>query len=285
MPSTVSTMVDRTRRLLRDWPDLDTSTASITASGTTLTVADTTLYTVNQAVELESEAMIVRAIPGGTTLTVKRGAYGSTGASHANSTSVLLGPRFYQVDILDALNAGLSASWPLLYQRVVNTTITTTSNTYEYNVPSVGAGQSFAIPYLYQVDIRESGETKYRKRNDWEVVQGATRAIRFKRTQPASATLRLHGVAPYADLTLTGSLDTNYPAQAEQALVSFAASFLLQSAEANRVRIDTGTIDNREQANRVGASAAIAQVMMQRFYRELQQVAQPPPGKHIKAVM
>lgn len=285
MATSVSTLVDRTRRLVRDWPDLDDLTASISSSGTTVTVADSSRYVANQLLEVENETMVIRSIPTATTLTVKRGSHGSTAASHANSTAVLMNPRFRAIDVLDALNAGQQACWPWVYQPVTNTTLTTTANTYEYSVPSVGTGQSQAIPYIYRVDIQESGETKYRERKDWEIVRAATRTLRFKRTQPASATLRLHGYAPFADLTLGGSLSDYFPVQAEPLLCAYAGMYLLQSAESYRVRVDTGTIDNREQANRVGASSNAAAQLRARFYQEIQQVAMPPMTRHVRGII
>lgn len=284
--ATVANLVQRTRRLIGDWPDRDSLSASISSSGTTATVADSSIYVENHALELEDEALIIRDIPaGGVTLTVARGRYGSTAVSHANSTTVLINPRFRSVDILDALNAGQQACWPYIYQPVTNTTLTTTASTYEYNVPSVGTGQSQAIPYIYRVDIQESGETKYRERKDWEIISAATRVLRFKRTQPAGATLRLYGYASFADLTLSGSTATAFPVQAENPLCAYAAAYLLQSAEAQRVRVDTGTIDNREQANRVGASASAAAQLMARFYREIQQIGMPPMTRHVRGII
>ena len=282
---TVATIVDRTRRFLRDWPDLDTTTASLTSSTVTVSIADSTLYTVNKDIEVEQELMTVRALPSGVTLTVKRGAKGTTAASHATSQAVLISPDFSSLDILDALNAAVGAAFPYVYQRVTNTTLTTVASTYEYNVPSVGTGQSYAIPHIHRVEIKENGETKYRDKKDWRIIRAATPILQFRRTQPASATLRLHGYAPFPRLAFTDSLPLQWPENFEDALVTYAAGWLKQSGETGRVKIDTGAIDNREQANRVGSSGAIGTSLLQRFYRDLANCGFSPPYKHLRSVI
>src|SRR5690242_5848990 len=99
---------------MRVWPDQDSLTASCTSAATTITVADTTLYYVNEPLEIESENLIVRALTSGTVLTVERATYGSSAASHASGTDVLLRPRFLQLEIIDAINNGIDACWPYL---------------------------------------------------------------------------------------------------------------------------------------------------------------------------
>jgi hypothetical protein len=285
MPTTAATLIQRTRRLVRDWPDQDAITASVTAAATTIVVADTTIYVKNQAVELDSETMLVRALASATNLTVRRGVYGSTAATHASDATVLINPAFPQTQILDALNEGLDACFPLLYKPVAQEYDGILDETYEYDLPSM-TGLSVPIPYVWQIEVQEPGETKFYARRDWRIIRAATPLIQFKRSLIADSTIRIHGFGPFAHLTSTASeLDAKFPVQAEYLLPLFAASVLLASGEAGRVRAETGaSIDQREQANRAGSSMSAANSLLQRFRLQLDRAAMPPMPKHVKPV-
>jgi hypothetical protein len=80
-------------------------------------------------------------------------------------------------------------------------------------------------------------------------------------------------------------VDTLFPRQAEEAIVLYAASYLLGSGEAGRVRVDRGATDKREQANQVGASMRAADRLYQRFLQRRLDAAMAPLPKHIKPVV
>ncbi len=285
MATSLDTLVQRTRRFLRDWPSYDTITASLTSSGTSLTVADSTIYSARWWVELGYEIMRVSAMPSATAVTVARGELGSTAVSHGSGTSILIRPDFYSVEIIDALNAGQAATFPAIYRPIIDTSTTTTDDTYEYTVPNIPSG-STPIPYISTIEIKDSGETDYRPLRRWDIRRGATPKIVFPSSTTAGGTLRINGYGPFADLTTsTSTIDTLYPSTAEDLPVLYAAQQLLASGEARRVRVDTAAIDDREQATRAGASISVSNAILQRFAARLNDAAMPPMPKHIKAVL
>lgn len=285
MPTSADTLIERTRRFLRDWPEEDVLTASISSSGTTLTVADATLYKKNWLLELDQELVTVTADGATTDIPIRRGARGSTAASHVSSTVIVTRPHFFSVEILDALNDGLDACFPLLYRPVANEYTGILADTYEYDLPNM-SGISVAIPYLYEVEVQEPGDDAFRKVRSWEIVRSANPFIKFRRPLVADSTIRLRGYGPFTHLSaITDELDEFFPTQAEHLLPLYAASYLLGSGEAGRVRVDTGVSDNREQANRVGSSLAAGDRLLGRFYTRLNQAAMPPLPRHVKAVL
>jgi hypothetical protein len=284
MATTAQQLMDRTRRFLRDWPDLDTITASVTSTATTVVVADTTKYAVNQPIEIDSETMIVRALASGTNLTVKRGAYASTNTSHASSAAVLIKPQFFSVEILDALNYGLDMTFPWLYKEVDDISLSLLANTYEYTIPSSTGSQ--ALARVARIELKEPGDLAYRPLKAWEVLRGTTSVIKFRRLYTTGSVIRVHGYGPFPHFTATtDSVDALYPYHAEMPLVEFAGSYLLESGEARRVRVDTGPVDVRENANRTGSSMSVSNAVLARFERNLARCAMPPLPRTAVAVM
>lgn len=283
MATTAATLIQRTRRLLRDWPEMDTTTASIASNGSSLTVASTTGYYVNELLELDQELLRVTTLTDATHLAVQRGLRGTTAASHASGATVLTNPGFYSIEILDALNEALDACFPLLYRPVSDTSLTGNGTSYEFTVPSTDFG--VATPYLSKVEVKESGDTAYREETAWEVRRDEAPFIKFRRAPNSSATIRLHGYGPFTHLATTAStLDTYFPLHAEGLLPLFATAHLLSSGEAGRVRADVGELDQREQANRVGGSMSASDKLLARFYKRLADAAMPPMPRHVVSI-
>lgn len=278
MATTLATLVDRTRRFMRDDPDLDQLTASCTSAASTLTVADTTKYAIGERIEVDYETIIVRALTNATTLTVTRGTRGSTASTHVNSSSVLKSPSFTFSDYVDALNMAIDATFPLLYKEVVDETLTTSSGTYEYTIPSL---DGTAIPYISEVKYKYAADFKYYPRSDWRVMRGSTPKLAFA-FDMSPATLRIRGFGRFPHLVAsTDALDTQFPGRAENLLTMYAANWLLMSGESARVRYDSMAVDAREQATRPGSSMQAATGMLQRFQMELAHLAMPPLPRHI----
>jgi hypothetical protein len=59
-------------------------------AGTTMTIADSSIYDIGDVVQIENELMLITAIPSATTATVTRGYASTTAVAHANSTPVYL---------------------------------------------------------------------------------------------------------------------------------------------------------------------------------------------------
>jgi hypothetical protein len=137
-----------------------------------------------------------------------------------------------------------------------------------------------------EVMLKYTGDLTYRKINRWEIVHGTTRILKLRSAEPASATIRLEGFAPFPSLVATTDvLHALFPPQAEYILPMLAASYVLMSGEAGRTRYDTGATDTRESANRVGASMTAGLQLQQTAMRELLKVAPPPLTKHVKRIL
>lgn len=282
----VATLVQSVRRYVRDYPDQDQLTASVAAGATTLTVADTTLYYKNMTVEIDQEAFIVRAIGSGTSLTVKSGAFGTTAAVHTNSTDILLKPAFTTIQIVDAVNAAIQASYPWVYKDVLDTSLTALSNTYEYTVPNMPGtygGDTIPIPRIRSLEVLDpGGNLPYVTLQAWNIRRDATTPVlKLGYLENTGATLRVRGYGPFPDVAYGGTLDPYYPRHIVQALVEYAGSVLLMSGEAGRVRTDTGLLDTREAAQRTGASMAAANGAEARFTRRLANAGQSPMQPHV----
>jgi hypothetical protein len=280
-----STLIQRTRRFLKDWPDGDKLTAAVSDTTTTsLTVADasTAVYSPSWIIQIDQEAM--RVVSGtGTTLTVRRGALGTTAATHSNGAQILIRPGWVDQEILDALNAALNATFPLLYIPVADTSLTADAATYEFTVPQMASPVMY-IPRLSRIDLKRTGDAAYRKVVDWELRRGDTPKIKF-RFPPDTGTLRVNGYGPFPNFTTSAdTLHALFPGNLEDALVDYAAQHLIASGEAARVRQDTGARDDREAANRPGSAMAAANAILARFQQRVQQSAMPPMEPHIVPV-
>lgn len=286
MPASLSTLVTRTRSFLRDWPDNDTITASVASSGTTLTVADATDYADNWALEIDSEVLVCTSTASsGTSVSVARARRGTTAASHASGSVILVRPTFFTYEIIDALNAGIEAAFPLIYRRVVDETLTGSAEVYEYVIPDMPGHPGYVLPYLEKIYLKESSETAFRLTNAWELVRGATPKIKFRRALDGDETIRLIGYGPLPRLVaLSDTLDAQFPPHAETALVEYAAGYLMASKETEpEGRADTSNAD---------AYAAMFQnpmrtsnALMQRYYNRIGQASMPPPGRHVRSII
>ena len=269
---------------MSDWNEQDALTASVASNATTLTVADGTIYGGGWLVQIDTEALYVTTKGSGTSVTVRRGVRGTTAASHASGATVIIRPAWLDVEILDALNAGIDATFPLLYREVVDTSITTTSGTYEYTIPNLADGVT-PIPYISDIDFKENGDLAYRYIRDFDIKRGSSPIIKFRRYL-SPGNLRIHGFGPLNQLSsLTDTLDTLFPAHAVSLLPQFAAQYLLQTGEARRVRQDVGPRDERENSTPPGAGLNASNQIMQRFQMRLMQAAMPPLKKVVKTAI
>lgn len=287
MSTAASTLIARTRRLLQDYPEEDVLSASVASTATSLTVADGTLYTSGWLLEIDQEVLYCNGTPaeGSTTVNVRRGLRSSTAASHASSATVLIQPRFFSIQILDALNEAMDACFPLLYRPVSSEYTGIEDTTYEYTLPQM-SGLAVAIPYITGIEVQESGDTAFRKINAFEIRRSESPFIKFRRPLTAGSTIRISGYGPFTHLaSVTDTLDTYFPQHAEYLLPLFAASQLLASGEAYRVRNALGVVDSRENANAVGASLKAAESLRNRFYTQLSQAAMPPQRKHVLSII
>lgn len=151
------------------------------------------------------------------------------------------------------------------------------------------------IRHVARVEVKPPGEDEWFTRRRWSVRRGGFispgnapgsgsasggepgSVLVFKNLETNGSAVRLNGFGPFPTMPSTTSvLDPLFPSMAEYPLVEFAASYLMESGEARRVAQDRGLVDQREQANRVGASMQASQALQARFERRLQMVGMPP---------
>ena len=304
MATTLQTLVDRTRNFLRDTPDYDTLTASLSNStaSTTVTVADVTVYRSRWPIEVDYETMMIRSAPSsGTTMTVARGWRGSAVAAHASGAPVLIRPAWYAQEIIDAINAALHGMFPYVYQPVVDTSLTCATNQYQYVIPNMPGFSSYPIPIITKLEVLQPGDYRFRGSRRYEINRGTVTAgspsssgnisstypvLVFRSLPPIGATIRIHGYGPFSPLVnLTDPLPALFPPQCEYLLTKLAAHSLLMSGEAGRDRSDSGPVDRREEANRVGASLSTAMSVLTTAEQELLHTAMPPLPRHVKSTI
>jgi hypothetical protein len=282
MATSCATLIQRTRRYLRDWPENDVLTASVASTTTTLSVADGTLYPKNWQIELEQEVLTVATTGTGTTVPVRRGSRGSTAASHANSSIVLLRPDFFSVEILDELNNALDACFPLIYKPTSVEYTGFLSSVYEYNIPNM-TGLTVPIPYISKLEMKGPGELTFGEVRKYEIVRGETPFLRFDYEPTVGSTLRINGFGPFAHFAaITDTVDAYFPVHAQGLLPLYAASQLMASGETGRSRVDTLATDDREQANRTGSAMSVSQALYSRFLTQLRAAAMAPLSRHAK---
>ena len=289
MATTLDTLVQRTRRFVRDFPtSLDALSASITSAATTATVSTGTQFNSagNQIIEIDYEAFLLKSVSTNT-LTVTRGYAGSTPATHASGATVLIAPAFMSVEIIDALNATKDEMFPLVYKPVLDTSLSGDGNTYEFTVPNMPnsyGGDTIPIQFLSRIELKESGALDYKPIGYWTIRRGATPKIRFQ-SPPPTGTLRIHGYGPFPDWSASSdTVDAQWPKNAERPLITGAAARLLASGEAGRVRT-LGPRDDREAANRIGSSLSASNALYQRFQYQLRNAAMPPMPPHVVSVI
>lgn len=278
--TSVGTLVSRVRRFMGDWPDQDVLTASLASNTTLVSVADGTLYYKNWQIEIDQEVMTIAATGSGTTFPVRRAARGTSATTHATASTVLIKPHFFYQEILDGINSALQDSFPLLYKQAMDATITTLANTFEYNIPNI---DGLPMRYVSKVEVKSTGMYDYREVRDYSIRRGAVPVIEFHWEPIPGSTIRIDGYSPFPDLVLAiDALDAQFPLNAVWPIVLGGAAFLTASGETRRVRWDTGIIDDREQANRVGSSMQVSGFLYNRYRGQLMNAAMPPLNKHLR---
>ena len=281
MAIAVNTLIQQARRFARDYPEIDATTASIASNGTTLSVADTTIYARNWNLQLDTESVEVASIASATTLTIRRAAQGTTAASHASAATILVRPAYLDIEYLDALNYAQDQTYPYIYREVDDTSLTTLANTYEYTIPTDSVTAK-PIRGIYRVQLKISGTFDYRATRSWTVLRGTTPKIQFRHEPIVGANIRIHGYGYFADLAFGGNVDTKFPEEAANTLLLGAVEYLAGSGEMGRIRVDTGVIDAREQANRPSAALSLSNAYLSRFERSLLKHAMPPLPKNVQ---
>lgn len=284
MSLTTLDLISKARRLISDYPQMDSLSGSVTAGGTSLTVADSSLYQKGWVISIDEEAMLVTDMPNATTLTVTRGYKGTTAAAHSSAANILVQPLGTGADYMDGLNEGARLLWPQFFQHVVDTTITVAINTSDYALPATFPAGSSRISRVMCLYPGAPAIDWYGYR-EWEVVRNDDIAggdvLRFTNTPPLSGTtVKLIGIArPSVNTTaLTDSWPgtSGLPEHAFYCLPSYAAYYVLTGAEGQRDKT-TRAQNLGAAAVTPGANSALANAMLDRFYMMKGEQAMPWP--------
>ena len=283
---TLQTLVNTTRRYLRDWPLIERTGASLSSSASTITVGDATLYGNRWVIDVDLESMLITSASG-TTLTVLRGIRGSSAASHAASADILMQPNFTSIEIIDAINRGIDAAFPLFYLPVFDTSLVATDSTYEYTIPNMPGtydnGATMQIPVMTRLEIKQTSDLTYRGLRRWQIrsAPDGSRVFKLRTAEPAGGIFRVTGYGPFPHLAAaTDALDESWPKDSQYLPALYAAADLMMSSEAGRDRGDWSAVDRREEANRPLTSLQTGQQLYNRWMRETLQSAMPPLPKH-----
>jgi hypothetical protein len=135
--TTIDAIAQCVRKKLDDYPDVDWLTASLTDSGTSISVNDPSKWaigTVWEADDATGEQIYVSA-NGANPLTIRRGWEGTTSYPHASNAVFRRRPRFSDAQVRAAISGVISAElWPWIYN-VRRFLITPSASTIWYAVP------------------------------------------------------------------------------------------------------------------------------------------------------
>jgi len=271
MSLTTTDLISKARRLISDYPQVDNLGAALTSGGTTVTVADSSLYRKGWVISVDEEAMLITDLPSATTLTVVRGYKGTVAASHASAANVLVNPLGTGADYLDGLNEGIRYLWPHFFVHQVDTSIVIQNLVSDYALPAkfpTGRSRVSRVMVLYP----GAPAISWYGYREFEVVRGddiaAGDVIRFTNTPPlAGSQVKVIGIAApdtQAGMTLTfgQTVPTSIPEVAFYCLPTYAAFYVLTGAEGQR--------DKTNRATNIGPAAVTPQANAQLAFSLLQ---------------
>ena len=250
MTTTAASLIEQVRSRLLDYGNgVITLAAAISdTSGTSVSLSSVADVAPKQFLLVDSEMLEVVATYDGnpSTVTVVRGARGSTAATHTSGVVTRIDPVFGQHEYLRFLNQALGASFPTLYSVSDSHTGTITANIYEYSIPA-------ACNKLARVEIETSVADVFEVSRQWDYVDNAKIIIEDAGTIPTGRAIRFIGYSTFTMMTVEGSLDTDYPdtdANAIEYLVVKACSNALRARQAPIARRDSfiGVTDSFQQA-------------------------------------
>lgn len=148
-------------RFTVDTDGIDDSATSLPVDTALLSPEEEDLVGVATLLEVGSELMLVEAVTGDppTSLTVRRGMYGTTAAAHAEDDFVFLAPDFPRSVVFNAVADTIEALWPDLWTVAVEETYATTA---PIELPA-------AVAEI--VDIRAEINGKWQQIPGWDELQ------------------------------------------------------------------------------------------------------------------
>jgi hypothetical protein len=237
--ATVRSLIARVRDRLRDYGDgiVQLATALTDTTGTSVTVNTAEGLAPNYFLLVDDEVLEIVNLSG-TTLTVIRGARGSTAATHLVDAIMRINVVCSSDTVLEALNLALDLSYPKLYKYVENETLAVVSEQYEYSIPAVDS--VYVLDDLYRVEIENCLETgEFLTSRNWRPL--GPHSFQVNADYPEGRSIRLIGKKRFSALTVAGNMDTSYPTDeaAIQYLVLYATGTLLMEHNAELAKRDS----------------------------------------------
>lgn len=151
-PATLSSLIGEVRRWIEDMPAQDTLTGSVTATQTTLPVANLNLWPFGARVEIDDEMVYVTSdqtgLSGPGNVTVVRGFVWTTAATHASGVACYRDVRFLKANVREAVNIVIHDWCSFYFPQLVEDTVTGgTANPIKWFVPA--PADALAIVRVY----------------------------------------------------------------------------------------------------------------------------------------
>ena len=280
MTTSVASLITEITDRLDDWGEGTSSlTAAVsTTTGTTFNFDDTSVLKKGYWALVDNEVVEIMDPDDGT---VRRGARGSTAATHADAAVVRVNVLFPPHRVLGALNSALDAAYPHLHELVNDiTTLTVVTDQYNYAVPT-------AIEKLWRVELEsESNSGVYIPIRTWEMLDNANFRIYDINSHSSGQVIKCVGTAHFTDLTLSGNLDADFPDtdhNAVEYLRKKAMSLLITDVQAQIARRDSfkGITDSFQNSQPFMSLATAKE--MKKEAEELLKKARMPLPKHYTA--
>lgn len=238
MTTSYSSLIDRVRAELEDYGDAVTtlSTAITSASTTSVVLASTKGISAGSFLHMDNECMLVTEVNQTTNaIKVIRGAKGTTAdASILSGATCYVNLDYTNLQVWNALNSGLSYSYPKLYVPVEDVASSVTANIYEYTIAT-------AMDHMARVEIENADNTsQYNPDRYWDKVS-ATK-IRLYGDRASGRTIRVVGRNKFTAAAITENLDSNFPDSEDTAvdfLIMYACYRLLMSTQGRVGQLDT----------------------------------------------
>lgn len=254
MTTAALTLIERVRARLMDYGNgaVTLGAAVSDTTGTTVYVSSIADIAARQFLMVDNELLEVLETfeTSSPSITVVRGARGSTAATHTDGTVVRIDPVFGQNEYLRFLNQALDDSFPSLYSVSDVHTSTIAANTYEYDLPA-------ACNRLARVEVATSTSGVYEVNRNWDYQDNNTIIIEDAGCITTGRAIRFIGYSKFDALTLAGNLDTDFPDTNENAL-----EYLVVKAAARALRARQAPIARRDSFIGVTDSFQAAQPFM-----------------------
>jgi hypothetical protein len=216
MATTVASLVEEVRSLLRDYGQALTLSAAM-ADTTSTSVSLSSVADLNPGTFLligDELLEVLEIFPQGTSgsVTAIRGCRGSTAATHASGSVVRCGVIYGNHEIIRALNQALDNAFPALYKLGDSTSTVVATDTWEYDIPST-------IDILVRIEMSSpSGNGGYLVSRQWRLQDNGHVLIDDAATWSAGTVIRMIGYGRFTAMASGGSLDTSFPDSNRNAL-------------------------------------------------------------------